>query len=155
MMQSKEQGFTLIELVAVILIVALLSSLATYSSRVLFDGNIRSYASQFATVVREIKNNTLVSSEGGWTIRLGKQSENYYWEVWKDSNRVQICKLPKNVEVYKNDILISNSIEDVEFYPSTGKVKSGYGDYLFKSTITGKEIHVQIIKNTGGVLVDD
>ena len=155
MMQSKEQGFTLIELVAVILIVAILSSLATYSSRVLFDGNVRSYASQFTTAVRDIKNSTLISSEGGWTVRLGKRSENYYWEVWKDSNRVQVCELPKNVELYKNDLLINDGTEGIEFYPSTGKVKSGYGDYLFKSTITGKEIHVQIIKNTGGVLMDD
>lgn len=163
MMKAKEQGYTLIELLGVILIIAILSGLATYSSRVLFDGNVRSYASQFATAVRNVKSKTVASSRDNWSIEINKLDDRYYWQVFKDGREVEYVKLPKDVEIMKVIELENGSIskqdvsgQSISFISNTGKVNQDVaGEYQFVSKVTDRVVRVTIVQNTGGILIDD
>lgn len=163
---KNNKGFTLLEMLLVILIIGILSGLATYSVNVVFNGNTKSYASQFASAVKDIKVKTLSSASGvtKWCIKLGYDTaeERYFWcTAIKGSDgsieTKEMVYLKKDVAVHSqgNDLKKADSDIVVSFSNGVGEIASGAGTYQFINQITNKQINVNLVQATGGIFIED
>ncbi|MEG0387895.1 MAG: type II secretion system protein [Niameybacter sp.] len=163
MRQSQQNGYTLLELVAVIAIMGILSALATYSVNIVFDGNTKSFASQFASEVRSTKDKVLASKESSYAIQIGydTNAQKYYYEMRKNNVSESKCLLKSDVSISRKignetkPLKVLAQVSEITFNPSTGQAEGDTGIYIFENMITHKQIFVNVIKKTGSVIIDE
>lgn len=169
---TSNTGYTLIEIIIVIALIALTMSMITITWRFIFTNNVESFAEQYNSDLRRMKNDTM-SSQGDvyylqW--KYNSTEDFYYYEIYKlDTPSVLIktveinssinVELDKTGSFLKLETYASDEIR-IEFDASTGKLKNvldmnGGGEYRFISDATDKTAIVSVIEETGRVFLDE
>ncbi len=164
-MNNKEsKGFTLIELLVALLLMGIITSLATFSVRIIFDANVESYAVQFAAAVRTVRDQTLSSKQVGHHALLTYDStanQYYYERVNISGTTVEKVNIPQSIQIAKeksdgSKAPVTGSVV-LSFDQATGKVTdaTSAGTYWFTNTVTSKACCVHVVEKTGSVIVDE
>lgn len=156
----------------VMILIGITSGFAVYSVNVVFNGNTKSYASQFVSAVKDIKVKTLssVSGETKWCIEVGYDidKERYFWStgIKRIDGRIEpketvylkkdvAVKLKKNDRTDEMDLKQESSTLMISFSNGLGEIESGDGLYQFINQVTNKQINVNLVKATGGIFIED
>lgn len=148
-------GFTIIEIMIVIIIIAIAMSLSIYSINIIFGANAESYANQFKTDLRFIKDQNMAASIGTYSIMWHDNGTDIYYDMLKDSVSQKTVKIHKSVEVTYNGGNI-NGIT-ILFDTSDGTViddalgNNGAGIYRFVNNASDTHKTVTLIEETGRI----
>lgn len=169
---NNDKGFTLLEMIIVIFLIALSLSMVTISWRLIFTNNVKSYAEQFNSDLRRMKNDTMTSQGDEYFLlwKYDSTDDLYYYEIYREdapSVLIKSVKLSSSIDVqldksgtYQN--LETYSADDlrIEFDPASGKLvnvsdTNGGGVYLFTTDASDTQATVSVIEETGRVFYDD
>lgn len=155
-----EKGFTLAELLIAVIIIGIGLSIALYSINVIFSARVDSFARQYNSDLKYLKDQTMTSKDFDYSLEWKDNSGNTFYNLKKGSTIIKEVKINKKIEVsFKKED--SNTFESVDgivikFDPSSAVVKevgskNGAGTYRFKNITNDKEAEVILIKRTGRI----
>jgi prepilin-type N-terminal cleavage/methylation domain-containing protein len=163
-MMNEEKGFTLIEILVVLIVLSLIISMTILHPRALFNKHIEGYAMELANVLREVRFKQL-SNQDQYNVQLGKEGDHYRIKVIRLNEAgeeiiEQEVQLKKGYEIWhlKDEFSVKEQLESlytVSFNKSNGQVIPSdlAGTYYVKGVGT-EEKKVVVWPLTGRVVIE-
>lgn len=167
-----ERGYSLIEVIIVIVIIGIGVSMISYGFSLINRSNLKKYVNEYHSDVRYAKNQSMTFENTTFYIQWDYDSVNdeYYYELYKSEPTVTPDTLVKRVDIHSTvDVNLDNEsggMQPLETYTSD-QVKltyeagsgdlvngDGFGKYEFYKSDDTKKI-VEIIESTGRVFIDE
>ncbi|PKM50789.1 MAG: hypothetical protein CVV02_09855 [Firmicutes bacterium HGW-Firmicutes-7] len=159
---QNEDGFTMMELMIVFVIISVAIGMAYYSVNIVFSARVDSHASQYRADLRLLRDKT-ISDIHTYELVWSYTDHHYTYEIidLSDGKTVKKIELSKDIDV--NVYLASEPTNLVDvagvkirFDAATGEVKNvsganGAGKYVLENTVNGKQFTVEIVKLTGRI----
>lgn len=152
---NNNHGFTVMEIMIVVIIIAIAMSLSIYSINIIFSANADSFADQFKTDLRYIKDQNMSTSSGTYSIEWHDDGTDIYYEVLKDGTSQKNVEIHKAIEVTYNSGSVDGVI--IIFDASDGTVNddpfgnNGAGMYNFINNASNTDVTVTLIEETGRI----
>jgi prepilin-type N-terminal cleavage/methylation domain-containing protein len=158
------KGFTLIELIVVVGIISIMTAIITYSVNVVFKSDVQSSAKQLQSDLRNIRFNTMATSNCKFRLKLNYNSttNNYYYEVCKDANIIRKVEFKTNVSIKKDSI--ENELKDTDMLPIDFIFNEGDGSFVgennsgifeFWASNSVVPVTLDIVKETGRIYINE
>ncbi len=170
-MRKNESGYTLVEILVVILIISIVISIAGFSVNLVMSRNVDATITELVSEIRITKTMQIEKSSVSYKLQFFQTSDDIILRKTAinegDINPVILSevKVPKNFELFKviagseikvSDLIQQNRTDEISFCfdSATGKVSSGgYGKYILK--YKDKEANMNIIKQNGKVILNE
>lgn len=169
---NNDRGFSLLEMIITIFLIALSLSMITITWRLIFTNNVKSYAEQYNSDLRRMKNDTMTSQGDTYFLQWQYDAveDKYFYEIYREGSPSVLIKsvdLSSSIDVELDKTGTYNNLEDytsdqlrIEFDPVSGKLvdvsdTNGGGVYLFTTNASDTEATVSVIEETGRVFYDD
>lgn len=168
---EKNDGYSLIEVIIVIVIIGIAITLAGYGFNLINRSNVNGYINEFHADVRYAKNNSMSLEDESFYIQWAYDSvdDQYYYEMYKSKPSVTPDQLLKTVKIHKTIVikldngtgfaLLNTYTADqirISFESGSGDLVDGKGkgEYEFYLNDDTSKI-VEIIESTGRVFVNE
>lgn len=159
-----EKGITILEVIIVITIIAIGTTIAVLSINVVFRSDVKSYALEMQSDLRDVRYKTIASSTDTFNLVLNYDNtdNNYYYEVYNINDLVNPIKTVN----FKKHIVLNNSIGNplngelpmtFSFNNVSGRLL-GAPDILtiqFTSSSSSDIIELEIIGITGRIYINE
>lgn len=173
-----DKGFSLLELIIVIGVIGLAIGMTTFGFNLIFSSNTKSYAKQFESDLRGMRNDTMYAIDKTYYMLWKYDDGSYMYTIYDSSDLLHPFEI-KTVDLHA-DIKVSVDIGDgngfldldstygsnpnnlkIQFEKSSGKItniisnNNGEVKYKFTSTTTSDEMIVHVIVELGRVYSDE
>lgn len=151
---NNHHGFTVMEIMIVVVIIAVALTLSFYSINTIFGANAESFADIYRTDLRYIKDQNMSTTSGNyfilWHVDSGTNAISY--EIKRDNGSEKTLKT-ENIHQSINVTYDGGSVDGqrVQFDPSDGTVIDGHGEYHFINNASSTDITVRLIQQTGRI----
>ena len=146
---DNHHGFTVMEIMIVVVIIAIALTLSYYSINIIFSANAESYADMYKSDLRYIKDQNMSTTSGNYYIEWKVVGTAISYEVYRDTIPIKTENIHRSVNVTYNGGSVDGQI--VQFDPSDGTVIDGDGEYHFINNASGTDITVRLIQQTGRI----
>lgn len=171
-MLDKNGGYTLLEIIITMGIIAIAIGTASFGLSVIFGNNVNSHASELVNEIRTAQTRQMASSTKTYDVSITHDGSNYVVKTYvtesavktevkstKFSNKLSIWKYDGSNYIELSTISdptdILNQVKTFRFSGSSGKlISSAYGDYLVKSDISDVEVNFFVVKENGRVFIE-
>jgi prepilin-type N-terminal cleavage/methylation domain-containing protein len=166
---DNNEGFTLIEVLIVIIIIGIAISMSSLGYRVIFDARVDAYAEQFQSDLRGMRNDSLNSLDKDYKLVWAADGLSYVIKKKSDNTVVKTEELPGDLVIkIKTDSMsdyktlsdyyasLDESYRTIAFDKSDGSLTSnGAGAYMFSAIDSDDIVIVTVYEVTGRVFSDD
>ena len=168
-----QEGYTLIEMIIVMALLAIAISLSGFGLNTLYTNNINTYSNQLISEIKLVQTKEMASKDKDYRLTLAYDStlEQYIGTTLVRMgptgtySTLKTIKFPKKVAIKKWDgtnyvdiLPPSHTLISFEFDTTSGQVKNtanGNGKYQISSTASSRVIEFEVIKQNGRVVMDD
>ncbi|MDF1617025.1 pilus assembly FimT family protein [Petrocella sp. FN5] len=170
---KRQDGYTLIEMIIVMALLAIAIGLSGFGLNTLYTNNINTYSNQLISEIKLVQTKEMASKDKDYRLTLTYDStlEQYIGRTLVrvgttgTYSTLKTIKLPKKVAIKKwdgtdyVDIQPPNySLISFEFDSTSGQVKNtanGDGRYEISSTASSRVIEFEVIKQNGRVVMNE
>lgn len=151
---GNHHGFTVMEIMIVVIIIAIALTLSYYSINIIFSANAESYANMYKADLRLIRDQNMSTTSGNYLIiwKIDPDTNVISYEVKRNDGSEKTLKtenIHRSVNVTYNGGSVHGTT--VQFDASDGSVIDGDGDYHFINNASNTDITVSLIRQTGRI----
>jgi len=172
---KSESGYSLLEMIITIALIAIAISTTTFGLSVIFSNNVNSYANEMANQFRLVQTREMAKSKNDYLITIKYDSGDSRYEIitsasfdggpWKD---IHTIKLPKVYTIKKDgSVLGTSDTQYLIFNPSSGAIEvaappivpagavNAAGTYTLSSTSSDLTRDIVVLRINGRVYVNE
>ncbi|PKM57875.1 MAG: hypothetical protein CVU98_03885 [Firmicutes bacterium HGW-Firmicutes-3] len=168
-----QEGYTLIEMIIVMALLAIAIGLSGFGLNTLYTNNINTYSNQLISEIKLVQTKEMASKDKDYRLTLAYDStiEQYIGTTLVRTgatgtySTLKTIRFPKKVSIKKWDGTAYKDIQppnhtliSFEFDSTSGQVKNtanGDGKYEISSTASSRVIEFEVIKQNGRVVMDE
>lgn len=161
---QNEEGFTLMELMIVVVIISVAIGMTSYGINIVFNSRVDSFASQYQSDLRLMRDMT-ISDLHTYRFVWSFADNHYTYEIIDISetpNRI-IKEVNLSEDIVVNVFLATDPINlvdadgvTIQFDAASGEVidvagANGAGNYILEHTVNGEQFTVEVVRLTGRI----
>lgn len=170
---KRDEGYTLIELILVIAIIAVAISMTSFGIGSLYSSNVKNFSSQVVSQIRNVQVKELASKDSDYEMAITKVGSKYQANTTMKADidgdgvdEIQVIhsiEFPSNISIkklvgasYFEISTLTPSEVEFAFDPSSGAlITSGNGTYRMSLVDSSTTIEFEVVAQNGRVYTND